>query len=245
MSKEPEPGRPIKIDGMAYAPTNEQGVVFLFGRLAPRLGFQVEYVQVGFPDCWARRRGKSFRIEFEFWASHYNHPPTADVIVCWENDLETRPRKYRHIEIIDLKKYVGAHPRIFAVGCDEKVRGSQLNRGRVDWSVPQRAQIGDLILMYRKPSGIRDLWRVTGPFYDDKKWGREGFMRCVVRLAKPLTFAALKWDPTTRDLGAVRARFRGKRDITEDWPLLYERIVGLNPKAKKPLRPWHFDRWDS
>jgi len=30
-------GRPIKVDGMAYAPTNEQGVVFLFGKLASRL----------------------------------------------------------------------------------------------------------------------------------------------------------------------------------------------------------------
>jgi hypothetical protein len=142
MSREPKPGRPINIDGMAYAPTNEQGVVFLFGRLAPRLGFQVEDVHVGFPDCWARRRGKTLSIEFEFRASKYNHPPTADVIVCWENDWETPPRECGHIEIIDLKKYVGAHRRIFAVGCDEKVRGSQLNRARVDWSVPQSAQIG-------------------------------------------------------------------------------------------------------
>ena len=29
-------GRPIKIDGMAYGPTNEQGVVFLFGKLVHR-----------------------------------------------------------------------------------------------------------------------------------------------------------------------------------------------------------------
>ena len=36
-------GRPIKLDGMAYAPTNEQGVVFLFGRLAPRLGVHAEH----------------------------------------------------------------------------------------------------------------------------------------------------------------------------------------------------------
>ena len=47
-------GRQIKIDGMTYAPTNEQGVVFLFGRLAPRLGFCVEHVQTRCPDEWAQ-----------------------------------------------------------------------------------------------------------------------------------------------------------------------------------------------
>jgi hypothetical protein len=70
--KEISVGRPIKIDGMAYAPTNEQGVVFLFGRLAPRLGFHVEHVQTGFPDCIARRRGKICRIEFD---RHYAVEP--------------------------------------------------------------------------------------------------------------------------------------------------------------------------
>jgi len=57
-AKEPKVGRPIKATGMAYAPTNEQGVVYLFGRLAPRLGFHVEVVQTA------------------FWASSYKvHPP--------------------------------------------------------------------------------------------------------------------------------------------------------------------------
>jgi hypothetical protein len=114
-------GRPIKIDGMVYAPTNEQGVVFLFGRLAPRLGFQIEQVQTQFPDCTARRHGKQCRIEFEYRASSYEvHPPRgADVIVCWDNDWEHRPQKYKHLEIISLRTYVGAQPRIFAVAADK------------------------------------------------------------------------------------------------------------------------------
>jgi hypothetical protein len=239
-------GRPIKIDGMAYAPTNEQGVVFLFGRLAPRLGFHVELVQNGFPDCIARRRGKTYRIEFEHRASNYEgHPPRgADVIVCWENDWEHRPKKFHHLEIIDLKKYVGALRRVFVVGCDEVVRGKYLDKwSNIDWSVPLNAQVDDLILMYRKlpASEIRDLWRIVGPFFVDKKWGLQACLRLVVRLEMPLRYDDLKNDPTTRDLSIVRKRFQGKGDITDDWSLLYAKILKLNPRAKTVLRQYHLD----
>ena len=145
-------GRHIKMDGMSYAPTNEQGVVFLFGRLASRLGFDVESVQIAFPDCVARRNGKTCRIEFEYRASSYEthrHPPRgADLIVCWDNDWAYRPAKFRHLEILDLKRYVGALPRVYAVGCDESVRGHVVDGwATLDWSVPKNAQAGDLVMM--------------------------------------------------------------------------------------------------
>ena len=105
--KETIVGRPIKVDGMAYAPVNELGVVYLFGRIAPKLGFHVEQIQSGFPDCTARRHGKKCRIEFEYRASSYashHHPPRgADVVICWDNDWENRSQQYQHLEIIDLK----------------------------------------------------------------------------------------------------------------------------------------------
>ena len=133
-AKEIRVGRQIKIDGMAYAPTNEQGVVYLFGGLAPRLGFHIECVQSAFPDCIACRNGKTCRIEFEYRASSYKvHPPRgADVIVCWDNDWAHRPRKFRHLESIDLKRYVGALPRVFVVGCDKSVRGNEVVDKRGD-----------------------------------------------------------------------------------------------------------------
>lgn len=241
-------GRPIKINGMAYGPTNEQGVVFLFGRLAPRLGFHIESVQNQFPDCVARRRGKECRIEFEFRASSYSlhrHSPRgADVIVCWDNDWDHRPRQFRHLEIIDLKKYTGALPRIFVVGCDENVRGSVVDkRNKFDWSVPTTAQVGDLILMYRtKPaSEIRDLWSVAGPFCTFDDGSRGASIKRVARLNKPLTYKALKSDLGTRHIGVVRKQFIGKTDITDDWPLLRAMIVQLNPKTKNVLRQYHFE----
>jgi hypothetical protein len=238
-------GRQIAVAGMAYAPTNEQGVVLLFGRLAPRLGFCVEQVQTHCPDCTARRRGQRYRIEFEYWASHYafhRHPcDAADIIVCWENDWEIRPSRYKHLEIIDLKQYAGALPRVFVVGCNLRENAEELRARRVEWNVPVSAQIGDLVLMYRAMDthGIHDAWEVVGPFNEYGKRNKEGrwpglqaYLRCVVRLHRPIEYAELKRDPTTRNLGVVKGRFRGKQDITHDWPLIRRKIVELNPKAR-------------
>lgn len=244
-AKEPKVGRPIKASGMAYAPTNEQGVVYLFGRLAPRLGFHVEVVQTAFPDCIARRNGKTCRIEFEFRASSYRvHPPTADVIVCWDNDWDHRPKKFQHLEIIDLKRYVGALPRVFAVGCDENVRGHVVDKGAfLDWSVPRNAQAGDLVVMYRKKpaSEIRDLWIVRGPFYEQKNWGLQTTLRRLVRLDTPVKYEDLKTEPTTRGLSIMRKQFQGKSDITLGWPHILALILKRNPKSKKQLRDYSFD----
>ena len=238
-------GRPIKIDGMAYAPTNEQGVVSLFGKLATRLGFHIEQIQTPFPDCIARRHGEQCRIEFEYRASNYEgqgHPPRgADIVVCWDNDWESRPPKYKHLQIISLRRYVDAKPSIFVVAArKERWKDIDKNDG-LEWSVPRAAQVGDLIVMYRRSpaSEIRDLWRIVGPFYEEKKWGLGAQLQIVARLNKPITFAELKNDSTTKDFGVVRRRFQGKTDITDDWPLLFAKIVHLNPKAKTKLREYY------
>ncbi len=240
-------GRPIKAEGMAYAPINEQGVVFLFGRLAPRLGFHVESIQIGFPDCIARRSRKHgfecCRIEFEYRASNYQrdrHPPRGtDVIVCWDNDWVRRPQKYQHLEIIDLKRYVGASPRVFVVGSDERQPQNKYldRRSYLDWSVPLSAQVDDLIVMYRArlTSEIRDLWKVVGPFYNDPKWGFQAYLRLVIRLNTPVTFRDLRKDPSTRNLRIVRQKFQGRTDITDEWPYIYQKLITLNPRSKKAL----------
>lgn len=36
--------QPIRIEAMRYAPTDVTGVIYLFGRLAARLGFEVECI---------------------------------------------------------------------------------------------------------------------------------------------------------------------------------------------------------
>jgi hypothetical protein len=49
-------GNPLDFRGLRYEPVNEQGVVLLFGMLAKDLGYMIEAVQKGFPDCEAMRQ---------------------------------------------------------------------------------------------------------------------------------------------------------------------------------------------
>lgn len=102
-------GEPIDFRGLRHAPINEQGVVFLFAMVSRELGFNIESVQQGFPDCegkylfdsrknlWAKAR-----IEFEYKASnfeqHGHDPNQCDFIVCWVNDWPDCP-----VNVIELK----------------------------------------------------------------------------------------------------------------------------------------------
>ena len=106
-------GEPIDFRGLRHAPVNEQGVVFLFGMVARELGYMVEAVQTGFPDCEAKRqvaRGQwqPVRIEFEFesrnFTTHPGHDPKrCDVIVCWRNNWHDCPDT---IEVVELSKVI-------------------------------------------------------------------------------------------------------------------------------------------
>jgi hypothetical protein len=102
-------GEPINFRGLMYAPTNEQGVVFLFGMVAEELGFIVELVRGAFPDCEAKQlipntnTYEKIQIEFEFRSSnfreHKHDPAVCDLVVCWEHDWAECP-----IEALCLKE---------------------------------------------------------------------------------------------------------------------------------------------
>ena len=103
-------GEEIDFKGLQHAPVNENGVVFLFGILAHDLGFIVESVQAGYPDCEAKRRLKNSRwqrvkIEFEYLSSnflrHKHDPNNCDLIVCWRHDWKDCP-----VEVLSLKDVV-------------------------------------------------------------------------------------------------------------------------------------------
>lgn len=84
----------LNFRGLQHEPINEQGVVLLFGMVAHELGFVVESVATGFPDCEAKRRDGQLwvraRIEFEFesknFAAHGHNPADCDLIVCWRHN---------------------------------------------------------------------------------------------------------------------------------------------------------------
>jgi hypothetical protein len=106
-------GAPVQVPGLAYEPVNEAGVIFLFGIIGLRLGFHVERLQAGFPDCEAVReiqpgKWQRVRVEFEFESRNFlihRHPAgQCDVIVCWRHNWSDCPS---NLEVIELSQACG------------------------------------------------------------------------------------------------------------------------------------------
>jgi len=101
----------INFRGLVYSPVNEDGVVFLFGRVVDDLHMYIEEIKPGYPDCVARRyTGKGWErilIEFEYQSSnfktHGHNPDECDIVVCWEHDWKDCP-----LEVIELKTEIEA-----------------------------------------------------------------------------------------------------------------------------------------
>lgn len=134
-------GRLINFRGLVYAPTNEQGVVFLFGKIAHEFGMYVELIRTGYPDCIAKRyigkdQWEDIRIEFEFKSSdfrrHKHKAEDVDMIVCWEHDWQECPKS---IEILELENEIGKLENISVEAPDKISKSSEhdinehLNRG--------------------------------------------------------------------------------------------------------------------
>ena len=104
-------GTPMNMCPLAHAPTNELGVVFLFGAMVRDLGYVVTLLQAAFPDCEALRQvmeGKwqRLRIEFEYesrnFLLHGHDVKGCDMIVCWKHNWPECP-----LEVLELSKLVG------------------------------------------------------------------------------------------------------------------------------------------
>ncbi|MDZ4684824.1 MAG: hypothetical protein SH850_07000 [Planctomycetaceae bacterium] len=113
LSDRPTYGDPIDFRGLRHAPVNEDGVIFLFGMVARELGYLVESVQGGFPDCEAKRQlapgqWQRVRIEFEFesrnFRDHGHAPDGCDIIVCWSHNWSECPA---HLEVVELMRVIG------------------------------------------------------------------------------------------------------------------------------------------
>lgn len=111
LNDRPTYGDPIDFRGLRHAPVNENGVVFRFGMVARELGYSVESIQIGFPDCEAKRQlapGKwqRVRIEFEFesrnFVEHGHDPNACDVLVCWNHNWAEAPEDLEILELRDV-----------------------------------------------------------------------------------------------------------------------------------------------
>jgi hypothetical protein len=101
-------GEPLQNSVMTYAPTNEAGVILLFGSLAAGMGFRIERLQAAFPDCKAKRevvpgKWEDVLIEFEYesrnFKEHRHDPMGCHVIVCWKHNWPDCPE---WLEVIEL-----------------------------------------------------------------------------------------------------------------------------------------------
>lgn len=117
LTNRPTYGNPIDFRGLRHEPVNENGVVFLFGIVARELGFLVEAVQAGFPDCEAKRQiapGKwqRVRIEFEYesrnFLAHGHDVDGCDVIVCWHHNWAECPGSLEVVELCSLIQSLSA-----------------------------------------------------------------------------------------------------------------------------------------
>jgi hypothetical protein len=109
-------GEPLGLAAMAHAPTNELGVLFLFGIMAAELGFRVERLQAAFPDCEAKRevapgKWELVFIELEIYSrnfkSHRHNPRGCHAIVCWKHNWPDCPEWLEVIELSKLVKRLG------------------------------------------------------------------------------------------------------------------------------------------
>lgn len=127
-------GEPINFRGLTYAPVNEQGVVLLFGMLAKELGFHVQLVRQGYPDCKAVRslgdgRYEEVNIEFEFrsygFKPHLKSETKTDFIVCWEHDWPECPQDIQVLELRSLIQSGQLNPAPEAPTGEEEARAKQ------------------------------------------------------------------------------------------------------------------------
>ena len=105
-------GARLEIGAFRHAPVNEQGVSMLFAVLAERLGYVIEGVRAGFPDCEARKlvgpdAWQGVNIEFEYESRNFcrhGHPAKGcDLIVCWIHNWPDCPK---NLEVIALSEEV-------------------------------------------------------------------------------------------------------------------------------------------
>lgn len=103
-------GGRLNFRNLIYEPTNEQGVVLLFGMVSERLGFSIERIGTEFPDCEAKRyikgrhpRQQPVKIEFEYYSRDYDHPiEGCDIIVCWKDNWGNKCP----LEVIELSNEI-------------------------------------------------------------------------------------------------------------------------------------------
>lgn len=242
--------RPLALKGASLrcAPTNEQGVIFLFHDVLKKFRLQVEEIRTGYPDCIARQTigdtEKIVQIEFEFRSSsfttHKHDPNKCDWIVCWHDDSTTINRK--KIRVMSLKPFFNVHRKVW-IQPAQKAQQPDLKKNRLEWALSKRSTQGDILLMYRASPmcAITDVFQRVSPELcpGDAGWrpGKASFaeIQRVCRLAAPLFWNDLKTHPRLKTASFVRANMQGNHHVSEYWPDIYQKLYERNSNVRRIL----------
>ena len=100
---------------LVYAPTNEAGVMVLFGAVAREQGFAITRVQAAFPDCEAMReiepdkwQPQKLEVEYESrnFLLHLHPVDGCDGIICWKHNWPECP-----LEVLELSTMTWHRPK--------------------------------------------------------------------------------------------------------------------------------------
>jgi hypothetical protein len=243
------PNAPIR-----YAPKNELGVVFIFASVAKKLGFHVEKIRPGFPDCLAYKKignkEKLVRIEFEFnssnFKSHKHNSKNCDCIICWNHDWVGVPE---NIEVIELKKYFGVNKKVW-IQPVIKSQWKNLEAGdKLNWGLSKRASPGDLLLMYRcfPEKCIKDIFVLESYLTLGNATWKEGIcnvgqIKRLCILKSPLFLEDFKKHRVLSTSSFIRKNMQGNLLVSEYWHYLYDMITIRNPLTKKILSKYAPDK---
>ncbi|NIM15900.1 MAG: hypothetical protein GTO45_28205 [Candidatus Aminicenantes bacterium] len=111
-------GEALDFRGLRFAPTNKEGVIYLFGMISHELGFIIEAFREEFPSAEGKRclgiegpditdqqTWEQVKIEFEYKSSDFQAhgfgADQCDIIVCWFHDWDDCP-----VEVLELKSTI-------------------------------------------------------------------------------------------------------------------------------------------
>jgi hypothetical protein len=244
---------------MNYAPERELGVVFLFAHLAKRWRLRIDEIKPGFPDCIAFQKShgkeKKIRIEFELKSRNFKnhrHPVRGcDWIVCWEHNWPDAPKG---LTIIELRREFGLGFNVWLVSVKKEFQKRLDGYPKGEWSAPGQAHKGDLVLFYFSGLGNRSIKYVyrceERAFFEKRAGWKKGTdswksksdyraeIRRICELRAPVFLDDLQRHRILKTAGFVRGDIRGRPNVTEYWPYLYDLIARRNPLVRRCLRKY-------
>jgi len=237
---------------MDYAPENELGVVFLFAHLAKRWRLRIDEIKPGYPDCIAFQKShggeKRIRIEFEFKSKNFHNqghdPKKCDWIVCWEHNWAAAPKR---LNIVELRREFGLGFNVWVMSVKKEYQDDLNHYPSGEWSAPGQAHKGDLILFYFSGCGnksINYIYRCKQrAFFKERAGWKKGSdyrarIQRVCKLPAPVFLEDLQRHRVLRTAGFVRGDLRGRLNVIEYWPYLYDLITRRNPAVRRRLEKY-------